>query len=242
MKRIALRTRPAALIGAGMLIALLVFLPMRLALGWAGLGEQGLVARRVSGSVWGATLTEARFGDLVLGDLSARLSPLPLFIGRARIALAGPDRTSAAPLRAALTVSRSAIGLDDATGSLPTGRVFAPLPVTTLDLDDLTVRFRDGRCEAAEGRVRASLAGDAAGLPLPATVSGAARCDGGALLLPLASQAGTEAISLRIEGNGRYRADLTVQSTDPMLAVRLQAAGFTATTAGYLLSIQGRFW
>lgn len=241
MRRIALRTRPAALIGAMLLIGLLIFLPMRLALGWFGLGEQGLVARRVSGSVWGATLTEARFGDLTLGDLSARLSPLPLLVGRARVALAGPDLVSTTPLRAALTVSRHAVGVDDASGSLPTGRVFAPLPVTTLDLDDLTVRFRDGRCEAAEGRVRASLAGEAGGVPLPAGVSGAARCDGGALLLPLASQAGTEAIALRVEGDGRYRADLTVQSTDPTLADRLQAAGFTATASGWRLSIEGRF-
>ncbi len=241
MRRIALRTRPAALIGAALLVALLVFLPMRLALGWVGLGEQGLVARRVSGSVWGATLTEARFGDLTLGDLSARLSPLPLLIGRASVALAGPETASATALKAALTVSRHTIGVEDASGNLPTGRVFAPLPVTSLDLDDLTIRFRDGRCEAAEGRVRASLAGEAGGVQLPAGLSGAARCDGGALLLPLASQAGTEAIALRVEGDGRYRADLTVQSTDPALAVRLQAAGFTATAAGYLLSIQGRF-
>ena len=241
MKRIALRTRPAALIGALLLVALLVFLPMRLALGWFGLGEQGLVARRVSGSLWGATLTEARFGDLVLGDLSARLSPLPLLIGRARVALAGPDMASATPLRAALTVSRHAIGLDHASGNLPTGRVFAPLPVTTLDLDDVTVRFRDGRCEAAEGRVRATLAGEAAGVPLPASLSGAARCDGGALLLPLASQAGTEQIALRVEGDGRYRAELTVQSTDPTLAARLEGAGFTPDAGGYRLSIEGRF-
>lgn len=241
MRRIALRTRPAALIGAMLLVALLVFLPMRLALGWFGLGEHGLIARRVSGSIWGATLTEARFGDLVLGDVSARLAPLPLLVGRARVALAGPDPGGAAPLRAALTVGRHVVGLDDATGTLPTGIIFAPLPVTTLALDDLTVRFRDGRCESAEGRVRAMLAGEAAGLPLPASVSGAARCEGGALLLPLASQAGTEAIALRVEGDGRYRAELTVRSTDPALATRLEGAGFTATGAGHRLSIEGRF-
>lgn len=240
MRRIALRTRPAALIGAMLLVALAVFLPMRLALGWFGLGEQGLVARRVSGSVWGSTLTEARFGDLALGDLSARLSPLPLLLGRARVLLAGPDQAPA-PLRAALTVSRHLIGVDDAGGSLPTGAVFAPLPVTNLDLEDVTVRFRDGRCEAAEGRVRATLGGDAAGLPLPASLSGAVRCDGGALLLPLASQAGTEAVALRVEGDGRYRADLTVRSGDPLLAPRLAASGFAPTTDGYRLSIEGRF-
>jgi general secretion pathway protein N len=240
VRRIALRTRPAALFGAMLLATLLIFLPMRLALGWFGLGEQGLTARRVSGTIWGSTLSEARFGDLTLGDLSARLSPLPLLIGQARVALAGPEAADRS-LRAALTVSRHLIGVDDATGSLPTGRVFAPLPVTSLDLDDLTVRFRDGRCEAAEGRVRASLGGGAAGVVLPASISGAARCDRGALLLPLASQAGTEAVALRIEGNGRYRAELSIQPADPASAQALEGTGFVAGPDGYRLSVEGRF-
>jgi general secretion pathway protein N len=230
------------LFGAMLMIGLLLFLPMRLALGWFGLGEQGLVARRVSGSIWGATMSEARFGDLVLGDLSARLSPLPLFLGRARVALAGPDAAPAAGLKAAVTVSRHAVGIEDATGSLPTGRVFAPVPVTTLDLDDVTVRFRDGACEAAEGRVRATLGPAPIGeVTLPAAVSGAVRCDRGALLLPLVSQAGTEAITLRVEGDGRYRADFSIQPSDPLLGQRLEAVGFTAGTGGYRLSVDGRF-
>ena len=241
MRRIALRTRPAALLGGLALVALLVFLPMRLALGWLGLGEQGLVARRVSGSIWGATMSEACFGDLSLGDLRARLSPLPLLIGRARVSLAGPDGSPTAPLRAALTVGRHAVGLDDASGSFPTGRVFAPLPVTTLDLDDVTVRFRDGRCEAAEGRVRATLGAGIAGIALPPSIAGSARCDRGALLLPLASQAGTESITLRVEGDGRYRADFSVQPTDPALGERLVATGFTPGPNGYGLSVEGRF-
>lgn len=241
MRRIALRTRPAALFGAMLLLALAVFLPMRLALGWFGLGEQGLVARRVSGSIWGATLSEARFGDLALGDLSARLSPLPLLLGRARVALAGPETLSATPVSAAITVSRHLIGVDDASGSFATGRVFAPVPVTTLDLDAVTVRFRDGRCEAAEGRVRATLGAAAQGFALPASISGTARCDRGALLLPLTSQAGTEAIQLRIEGDGRYRAELLVQPTDPLLGQRLERAGFVGTPNGYRLSVEGRF-
>lgn len=240
MRRIALRTRPAALFGAMLLAGLLIFLPMRLALGWFGVGEQGLLARRVSGTIWGATLSEARFGDLVLGDLSARLSPFPLILGRARVALAGPDAVSTS-LRAAVTVSRYAIGVDDATGSLPTGGIFAPLPVTALALEDVTVRFRDGKCEAAEGRVRATLAGAAGGITLPATIAGAARCDAGALLLPLASQAGSESVMLRIEGDGRYRAELSIQPTDPALAGRLEASGFVAGPNGYRLSVEGRF-
>lgn len=241
MRRIALRTRPAALFGGALLLALLVFLPMRLALGWFGAGEQGLTARRVSGSIWGATLSEARFGDLALGDLSARLSPLPLLIGRARVTLAGPGAVATPPIRAAVTVGRHLVGVDDAYGSFPTGRVFAPVPVTTLDLDDVTIRFRDGRCEAAEGRVRATLGASAVGITLPPSISGAARCDRGALLLPLASQAGTEAIALRVEGDGRYRVELTVQPTDPLLGTQLETAGFVARPNGYRLSVEGRF-
>lgn len=241
MRRIALRTRPLALFGAMLLVGLLLFLPMRLALGLTGLGEQGLVARRVSGSIWGATLSEARFGDLALGDLSARLSPLPLLIGQVRVPLAGPDSPGAAPVRAALTLSRHALGVEDATGGFATGRVFAPLPVTSLDLEDVTVRFRDGRCEAAEGRVRATLGAAAAGIALPPSIAGPARCDGGALLLPLTSQAGTESIRLRVEGDGRYRAEFSIQPTDPLLGARLEATGFVATPDGYRLSVEGRF-
>ena len=63
MRRIRLTTGPAALFGAMLLVALIVFLPMRLVLGWVGLGDEGLVARAVTGTIWGAALNEARFGE-----------------------------------------------------------------------------------------------------------------------------------------------------------------------------------
>ena len=240
MRRLRLRTGPAALFGAMLLIMLIVFLPMRLALGWFGAGEQGLVARRVGGTIWGASLSEARLGDLPLGDLRARLAPLPLLTGRAAIVLegAGGDGT---PLSGRAIVSRHSSGVDDFTARLATGGAFQPLPVTAVDLDDLTVRFEDDRCVAAEGRVRATLAGDVAGVMLPGSVEGPARCEAGTLLLPLASAAGTEAIALRVSGDGRYRADLSVRSADPLAAERLSAAGFVSGPDGYRLSVEGRF-
>ena len=245
MRRIRLRTGPAALFGAMLLIMLVVFLPMRLALGWFGAGEQGLVARRVGGTIWGASLSEARLGDLPLGDLRARLSPLPLFVGRAAIALEGRGGASETggtpPLIGRAFVSRHSSGVDDFTARLVTGAAFNPLPVTAIDLDDVTVRFEDDRCVAAEGRVRATLSGDVAGIALPASVEGAARCEAGALLLPLASAAGTESIALRVQGDGRYRADLSVRSADPLAAERLAVAGFTSGPDGYRLSVEGRF-
>ena len=241
MRRLRLTTGPAALFGAMLLVALIVFLPMRLVLGWANAGEQGLVARAVGGTIWGARISEARFGDLALGDIRVRIAPLPLLLGRAALVLEGAGGIGGPPLSGTAFVSRHGAGVERLTARLATGGAFAPLPVTNLDVSDLSVWFEDGRCLSAEGRVRATLAGDAAGVPLPTSAEGVARCDAGALLLPLASQAGTEAIALRIEGAGRYRADLSVRLTDPLAGDRLQAAGFTATPAGYRLSVEGRF-
>lgn len=240
MKRIRLRTGPAALFGAMLLIMLVIFLPMRLALGWFGAGEQGLVARRVGGTIWGATLSEARFGDLPLGDIRARLSPLPLFIGRGTLALAGPEGATPS-LSGEAFVSRDSFGVDDLTARLTTGGAFQPLPVSALDLDDLFVRFEDERCVAARGRVRATLAGDVAGIVLPGSVEGPARCEAGALLLPLASATGAESIVLRLTGDGTFRADLSVRTSDPLTGQQLATAGFVSGPDGYRLSVQGRF-
>ncbi|WP_210358032.1 type II secretion system protein N [Sphingomonas beigongshangi] len=237
MRRLRLRTGPTALFGAMLVAALLLFLPMRLALGWIGLGEEGFSARSVEGSVWDGRLVEARFGDLSLGTLHAGVSPLALLIGRARIGL----EDDLGGLRGAITISRHRRALDHVTATLPTGRVFAPLPVTSLILEDLTIRFADASCEAADGRVRATLVGDAGGVPLPTQLSGNARCDGTALLLPLASQAGTEGVELRVTADGHYSAQMRIAATDPVAAERLAAAGFTPSGSGYRLTIQGSF-
>jgi len=237
MRRIRLRTGPAALFGAALAVALLVFLPMRLVLGVVGLGEQGFSARSVGGSVWDGRLEDARFGTLPLGSLDASLSPFALLVGRARVHVAGADDA----LRGAIELSRHMRGIDHMSATLPTGGAFAPLPVTALTLDDVTIRFTDTVCATAEGRVRARLVGEAAGIALPTELAGNARCDGAALLLPLASQSGSESIELRVTGDGRYTAALRLTPADPAAAERLAGAGFVAGPGGYRLSIEGRF-
>lgn len=241
--RIRLATRPGVLLGAMVALALVAFLPLRLALAWFGLDDAGLTARRVDGSIWAGRLTEARLGPVALGDLESHLSPWGLLLGRARISFESRGVVApAAPLHGAVTVSRHGLAADDVTASLATGRLFAPLPVTALDLDAVTVRFRDGACLRAEGRVRATLGGSVAGVPLPATVAGDARCDGAALLLPLASQAGNEGVTLRVTADGAYHADFVVQpGADPAAAARLASFGFVPTATGQRLSVEGRF-
>lgn len=236
--RLRLRTGRTALFLAMFAVAILVFLPMRLALGWIGLDAQGFTARRASGTIWSGTLTEARLGDVDLGTMRAGLAPLPLLGGQARVAMRSRDGGDEPRLRGAVSVSRNAVGLDDASGLVPVGAAFGVLPVTALDLSEVTVRFVDGACERAEGRVRATLA--SGGLPLPPSLSGNARCAGGALLLPLAGAAG-EGATFSIRQDGSYRAELVLPTGDPRNAAGLQGAGFLGTPAGWRLSAEGRF-
>ncbi|MFN3677436.1 MAG: type II secretion system protein N [Sphingomonas pseudosanguinis] len=234
-------TRPSVLFVAMLVVALIVFLPMRLALGATGLADQGLSARRVGGTIWGGSMLEAWFGEVALGDLRVSLSPLALLVGRARLAFEGAG-ADGRPIMGAATISRHAMGIDGVTASLPAAALFAPLPVTMLSLEDVTVRFRDGVCEEAGGRVRATVTGEAGGLPLPPTMMGNARCEAGALLLPMTGQGGTEAVNLRIRPDGRYTADLVLTPGDPAAAAKLEQLGFVAGSGGgYRLSAQGRF-
>lgn len=231
--RITLRTGRTALFLAMLSVALVVFLPLRLVLGWAGVAEQGLTARSVGGTFWEGTIREGRFGDVTLGDLDAGIAPLPLLLGRARIGLrsrggGGIDGT--------VVVSRHSAGVDGANASIPVGGALAPLPITALDLSEVSVRFVDGACDRAEGRVRATLNG--AGLPT--ALAGPARCDGEALLLPMTGGPG-EGANLRVWQDGRYRAELTVPAGDPANTPRLQASGFVQDGAGWRLAIEGRF-
>lgn len=235
MRRLRLSRRAVFFLFA-FLFALLALFPLRLGLSWLVLDERGFSAREVEGSLWLGSLREAQLGPVEVGDVTARLRTLPLFVGRARLEL---ERPGEAGLHGAMTVSRHGFGVDDLSGRL---RLSAPgLPITSIEPADLSVRFSNGLCQSAEGLVRATVAGDAAGLPSPGALSGNARCERGALLLPLAGQSGMEALNLRLFENGRYRAELIVRPSDPALGERLRAAGFVPAGAGYGLRFDGRF-
>lgn len=221
-------------------IALLALVPMRLALDWFNLGNRGLAAREVQGSVWYGALKETQFGNVGLGDMHAGLRGLPLLIGRARIAM-NRDGAPGDPLDGAATLTRNSFGFDDVDGRLQLSGALGPLPLAQLDLGDVGARFENGLCVEASGTVRAGVSGDVAGVSLPGGLTGTARCDAGALLLPLASQTGMESLELRLFGDGRYRATVGIRSTDATLRDRMVAAGFAATASGYEMSVDGRF-
>jgi general secretion pathway protein N len=217
--------------------SLIALIPLRVAVGWFGV--EGLAAREASGSIWLGMLKEAQLGPVPLGDVRARLNMLPLLLGRARLSLSRDEPDG--HFDGAVSVSRHSFGIEDMTGQFRTGTLFAPVPISALDLDDVSVHFANGECESAEGRVRATASGELAGIPLPGVLAGNVRCAEGALLLPLASQGGAGQLNLSMRADGSYRLDLIVRQADPSLVPRLAAAGFQPSAEGYKRRIEGHF-
>jgi general secretion pathway protein N len=216
------------------LLAMVIFMPLSLALSMFGLAGQGLSARSASGTIWSGRLVEARIGRLAVGDLSVGLRPFALVTGVAKMDLQSPLG------RGALTSMKRGFALDNATAKLSTARLFAPIPLDSLDLSNVSIAFTGNKCDRAEGRIRATFAGDVGGLSLAQGLSGVARCDGDVLLLPLVSQSAMERLTLYIQGNGDYRAEFLVRSTDPAMAAKLGAAGFAPAPGGFVLRLAGK--
>src|SRR3546814_11107052 len=81
-------------------------------------------------------------------------------------------------------------------------------------MEDVSIRFSGDHCGHAEGRVRAHVAGQVAGLNLSQGLSGFATCDGETVLLPLVSPSGMEKMTVRLWLSGRYTAELRVRSEE----------------------------
>lgn len=219
-------------------LGFLLFLPMRIALGMAGLERLGVAAREVQGTVWSGGIDRLMLGTTSLGSVHAGLSPLSLPVGRARFDI-WRRNGAADDLSGALTVGIGRIGIDDVTGAVPLGRTFAPLPVSSFAMEDVSAYFSGERCGHAEGRVRAQMAGQFPGLNLTQGLSGVASCDGEALLLPLVSQSGLEKVNLRIWRSGRYVAEMRVETADATLGGALAKAGFADAGGVRVLKVEG---
>jgi general secretion pathway protein N len=183
----------------------IAFLPLRLAL---ALIDAPVSAQEASGTIWSGRLTQARAGALNLGTLDVGLAPLALLTGQAQVDFTRID-SGAAPLSGRIGTGLGGRYVDGVSGTMSGGEI-GDLPIENVQLDQFSVRFTGDRCVAASGRVRLSLATSFAGLTLRSAMSGTARCDGDALLLPLVGDSGLDRLNIRLSANGNYVASLGV--------------------------------
>lgn len=234
------RRRKIAFAALGLLILAVLLMPLRIALGAAGLDDRGLSARHIGGLVWNGWLEDARIGPVPLDHVNARLRFWPLLIGEAQLALERPD-SAAAPLFAVVAASPSGMAVHDATGTLMLSGAMANLPVERAELTDVSVRFADGKCVAAKGQVRLFVAALAPGLDLANGLTGKAQCMKDKLHIALTGQSGLEKLVLTLDGKGRYVARLTVNGLPPEFKASLRDAGFSMLGSGVQLVREGQF-
>ena len=225
--------------GVALAAALVAVLPLRLMAGLFGLADMGVAARSMTGPVWSGRAEDLQVGSFRLGTVDVMLSPIQLLAGRARFDIRR-KQNAADDIAGALSTGFATRGMDDVTGTIPLGGALAPLPVTAMEMQDVSIAFSGTRCLHAEGRMRARFPAIVPGLDLDDGLSGEARCDGADVLIPLVSQSGVERLEIRLTGEGRYRATMTVAATDPAMAGALRAGGFRVVGRNQVLRVDGR--
>ncbi|MBU0556843.1 MAG: type II secretion system protein N [Alphaproteobacteria bacterium] len=232
-------TRARIMLVVIFLIALLVTWPLRAAFNIFGLKDMGVAARSLRGPIWWGGAEELQIRGVQLGTVDVFLSPVQLLVGRVRIDIIRRlgDRDD---ITGAFTLGFNRRGVDDVTGSVALGAPLAPLPVSRVEFEDMTVHFSGDMCTRAEGRVRARVPAIFSGLGLANGLAGDVRCAGDAVELPLVSQSGQEQLSVRLKQDGSYEATMRVRTSDPLLGVALGANGFQNVNGEQVLRTVGR--
>ncbi len=197
-------------LGLGVFAGLVALAPARLLL-----PAPLLAATSATGSIWQAQLVGAALGRMQLGDIALALQPGALVKGQLSWQVNGN-------LNGLIWRSFTAGGVAGLNGRL-NGSPLPGLPLAGVTMADAMATLDGaGRCETAGGQVTAELA-----LPLAGQrqLSGAPRCDGAALLLPLASGDGRVRLDVT-STNRRWTARLAVSGAGVGEAAALTAAGF----------------
>lgn len=218
-----------ALAGVAM-VALIALLPLRLVLGLVA--PDIVTARSVEGSVWDGRIAELNLGPLPLGTVEAGLEPLPLLIGRAQIAVERDGFSAKAYAGGGVSRANGSLALPDGLGGLP---------VTAISFADFSAGFDNGTCAQGEGTLGLTLASLGPMLPDAITVSGKARCEKGALVVPMRGAQGMEQLNLRLSADGRWRSDLTLSGLPQETADALRAGGFDTRPGGIGIATSGAF-
>lgn len=232
-------TRAKIMLAVILAISLLVTWPLRAAFSIFGLKDMGVAARSLRGPIWWGGAEELQIRGIQLGTVDVFLNPIQLLIGRVRIDV---SRRLGTPedIAGAITVGLGRRGIDDVTGALALAAPLAPLPISRVEFDGLTIHFSGGQCTEAEGRVRARVPALISGLNLANGLSGDARCAGEVVELPLVSQSGQEQVNIRIAQDGSYQATMRVRTGDPAMTAALAANGFREIGGELMLRTVGR--
>ncbi|MEP7348902.1 MAG: type II secretion system protein N [Sphingorhabdus sp.] len=218
-----------------LLLAIIAFIPLRVAV-----GGQAVSARKVDGIIWAGSVRDLRIASLAIGDVNAGLRFWPLLIGRATMDFERGDAAFSAGIRGSVTRRGGGYSINNLNAAFPLSQIFSPLPFENLALQDFSARFHYGRCVEASGSIRLSLGGSIPGIDVTNGLIGKPRCDRGDLLLPLISQSAMEHVDIRIKTDGSYNATVFLEGDRGEYAPMLGLSGFRSIAGGYRFARKGR--
>jgi hypothetical protein len=210
-------------LGLGLIIGVVALAPARLLL-----PAPPLAATAVTGSIWQAQLAGAALGRMQLGDVALALQPGALLKGRLLWQAAGS-------LNGQFWQSFTAAGVTGLNGRLNSSPL-PGLPLAGISFADAMATLDGaGRCEVAGGQVTVDLA-----LPLAGQrqLAGVPRCEGAALLLPVASSDGRVRLDVALTKGG-WTARLLVSGAGVAEAAALTTAGFRSEAGALVKETSG---
>jgi general secretion pathway protein N len=237
-----LSRRWVLLFALGLILAILVFMPLRFAIGMAVPSASAITAKSVYGSIWSGGANDLNAGPLSLGNMRVRLGILPLLTGRAEYLLSPADAAAGQGFNGTIGTGWGGVQIEHLTGAANFGQSAGSLPLSGTEFQDFSVRFAGGTCRSASGSIRLLLK--------PATIPGInseggflgnAKCREGKLFLPLVSGSAMERIDLSVDANGKYTFSLTLNNVEPQTAAMLSLSGFQPISGGYTQAFNGQF-
>ncbi|MGL5839957.1 MAG: type II secretion system protein N [Sphingorhabdus sp.] len=222
-------------LGVVALLSLLLLLPMGMAANMLGVS-----ARNSQGTIVSGALRDASIGRAAIGDVNVRLQPLQLLLGRLAFRLSRGDAPYAPGVSGVVGSGLGGYFANELTTTIDSRALAAGFDGGDLRLETLSLRFANGRCVSASGIVRLNLDHTVLGAATKGGLMGNAACRNGELVVPLLSESTMERLTLRVKGDGRYTATLTLSEPPADLATGLTLAGFKPVAGGYRLVRSGR--
>jgi len=222
------------------LLALAAFalFPLRIALALSDLERIGFTARQVGGTIWYGRIGELHLRSQNLGTFEVGVDPAALLIGNLNMRFNRLESLEG-PLQGRLVAGGSR-GVVDVSGRIAVGAAFAPLPIAAVELSRVTVLFRRGQCQRAEGTLRPVLAAAIPGISFDANTAGTIQCDGERARVRMRSASGRETIEFYVGQSGRYRGWISVRTDQPGVGAGLFLLGFRPSPEGLTLTVDGQ--
>ncbi len=215
-----------AIFGGSLALAAAAFAPARFFLHPT---KDGLSFEDARGTVWDATLTKTRIGQLDAGDMGVRISAADIFLGRivADIDLGGANIVGKARLQVGLGGERRVTASDIRIKDFPVENRFSLSGETRLSNIDLVLG--DQACRSAQGVLESDAlvrSADLLGANGP-SLSGVASCSGpvGRLMLDGERDGDSAELVLDLAGNGAAQWSVIYRTATPEVAARLAFFG-----------------